>query len=223
MCTRSSTRRFSTAAWRPAARRRPAASYMTTNEKIRAIAKSGEVTPAYLPTAVARPATMALWLLGMKPVSASTRKFSLRSRTEVRVTFATWQIVQATIGASKYFTGGPLTAIVRRGHRLSSSTPPGGSPRRPEAASRVHGRPPARRAGPCRQPGGRWFARGSPAALRRLAQAWRSSHRRGDSAQDAVDESTGLIASKSLGEHYRFVDRGLGRHAPVDRDLVHGD
>src|SRR5216683_5624663 len=104
MCTRSSTRRFSTAAWRPAARRRPAASYMTTNEKIRAIAKSGEVTPAYLPTAVARPATIALWLLGIPPVSASTRRFSLCCRIEVSVTLATWQIVQAMIGASRYFT-----------------------------------------------------------------------------------------------------------------------
>src|SRR5260370_42066765 len=50
---------------------------------------------------------MALWLLGIPPVSARTRKFSLCCRIEVSVTLAPWQIVQATIGASKYFNGGP--------------------------------------------------------------------------------------------------------------------
>src|SRR5467141_594545 len=49
---------------------------------------------------------MALWLLGIPPVSASTRRFSLCCRIEVSVTLATWQIVQATIGASRYLKGG---------------------------------------------------------------------------------------------------------------------
>src|SRR5260370_794325 len=71
--------------------------------------------------AVARPATIALWLLGMPPVSASTRRFSLCCRTEVRVTFATWQIVQATIGASRYFN----PSIVRRGRPPWLSGTPG--------------------------------------------------------------------------------------------------
>src|SRR5207245_7078190 len=100
-----------------AARRRPAASYMTTNEKIRAIANRGEATPAYLPIAAVRPITIALWLLGMPPVSASTRRLSLRWRTDVSVTLAAWQIVQATLGASRYFTA----AIVRRGRQPAPS------------------------------------------------------------------------------------------------------
>src|SRR5260370_4081596 len=76
---------------------------MTTNVKIRAIANTGEARPEYLPIAVVRPMTIALWLLGIPPVSARTRRLSLRSRTEVSVTLAAWQIVQATIGASRYF------------------------------------------------------------------------------------------------------------------------
>src|SRR5260370_271118 len=76
---------------------------MTTNVKIRAIANTGEARPEYLPIAVVRPMTIALWLLGIPPVSARTRRLSLRSRTEVSVTLAAWQIVQATIGASSYF------------------------------------------------------------------------------------------------------------------------
>src|SRR6266849_1501469 len=192
---------------------------MTTNEKIRAIANSGESRWEYLPTAVARPATMALWLLGIPPVSARTRRFSLCCRIEVSVTLATWQIVQATIGASRYFN----PAIVRRGRRLASSRSRAASRRRPGAASHVRGQPPARRAGLCRRPGARLFARGPPAALRRLARSCRSSHGRGDAAQDAVDEPTRLVAREGLGELYRFVDSGLGGHASVDRDLVHGD
>src|SRR5216684_8741734 len=219
MCTRSSTRRFRIAAWRPAARRKPAASDMTTNEKIRAIAKSGEASPKCLPITAVRPMTIALWLLGIPPVSARTRRLRLLWRTDVNVTLATWQIVQARIGATRYLN----SAIVRRGRRLSSSAPRGGSPRRPEAASHVRGQPPARRAGLCRRPGARLFAQGPPAALRRLARSCRSSHGRGDAAQDAVDESTRLVAREGLGELYRFVDRGLGGHASVDRDLVHGD
>src|SRR6266566_1815329 len=191
---------------------------MTTNEKIRAIAKSGEASPKCLPITAVRPMTIALWLLGIPPVSASTRRFKLRWRTEVNVTLATWQIVQARIGASRYLN----SSIVRRGRRLASSMLRGGSRRRPEGASHAHVRPPARRAGLCRRPGARWFARGSPAALRRLARPCRSSHRRGDAAQDAVDESTRLVTRECLGELYRFVDRGFGGHAAVDRDLVHG-
>src|SRR5260370_18773661 len=93
---------------------------MTRNEKIRAIANSGESRWEYLPTAVARPATMALWLLGIPPVSARTRRFSLCCLIEVSVTLATWQIVQATIGASRYFNrglqrpDGPQIAAARR-------------------------------------------------------------------------------------------------------------
>src|SRR5438093_1589261 len=103
MWKRSSTRRLSTSAWRPAARRRPAASYMTTNVKIRAIAKAAELSPEYLPTAVVRPITIALWLLGMPPVSARTRRLIRRWRTDVRITLAAWAIVQATSGASRNF------------------------------------------------------------------------------------------------------------------------
>ena len=39
---------------------------------------------------------MALWLLGIPPVTASTRRFNRRWRTEYRTTFAVWAIVQAT-------------------------------------------------------------------------------------------------------------------------------
>src|SRR5258708_23961367 len=93
--------------------------------------------------AVARPATMALWLLGIPPVSASTRRFSLCWRTEVSVTLATWQIVQATIGARRYFN----PAIVRRVHPPWLSGTPG-ELRPPSGAGRhVHGRLPAHRAG----------------------------------------------------------------------------
>jgi len=55
---------------------------MTTNEKIRAIANAGEATPACLPIAVVKPMTIALWLLGIPPVTASTRRLSRRARTE---------------------------------------------------------------------------------------------------------------------------------------------
>src|ERR1700694_1389948 len=103
MWTRSSTRRLRIAAWRPAARRRPAASYMTTNENISAIANAAEVTPAYLPTAVVMPITIALWLLGIPPVTASTLRFKRRWRTEYRITLAVWAIVQATTGATRNF------------------------------------------------------------------------------------------------------------------------
>src|SRR5229473_836197 len=219
MWTRSSTSRFRIAAWRPAARRRPAASYMTTNEKIRAIANSGEVTPAYLPIAVARPATMALWLLGIPPVSASTRRFSLCCRTEVSVTLATWQIVQATIGASKYFN----PAIVRRVHPPWLSRTPGELRPPPGGGQRVHGRRRARRAEPYPPRAGRSFARGSTAALRRWAGPESSTHRCGDAAQDAVDEAPGLVARESLGQLDRFIDGGLGRHPAVNGDLVDGD
>src|SRR5216684_749058 len=219
MWTRSSTSRFRIAAWRPAARRRPAASYMTTNEKISAIANSGESTWAYLPTAVARPATIALWLLGIPPVSASTRRFSLCCRTEVRVTLATWQIVQATIGASKYFN----PAIVRRGRPPWLSGTSGELRPRRGAGRRARGPRRARLAGRYPRPASRWFARGSTGGLRSWAEAECSSHRRGDATQDAVDEASRLVAREGLGELDRFVDGGFGRYAAVDRDLVYGD
>src|SRR5258708_31391477 len=212
MCTRSSTRRFTPAAWRPAARRRPAASYMTTNEKIRAIANSGDMTPAYLPTAVARPATIALWLLGIPPVSARTRRFSLCSRTDVSVTLATWQIVQATIGASKYFN----PAIVRRGRPPWLSATPGEIRPRRGAGRRAHEPRRAGRGGRYPRPAVQWFARGSTAALRSWAEAESSSHRRRDATQDAVDEAPGLVAREGLGQLDRFVDGGFGRYAAVD-------
>src|SRR6266852_942903 len=219
MWTRSSTSRFRIAAWRPAARRRPAASYMTTNEKISAIANSGESTWAYLPMAVASPATIALWLLGIPPVSASTRRFSRCCRTEVSVTLATWQIVQATIGARRYFN----PAIVRRVHPPWLSATPGELRPLPGAGQLVHGRRRARRAGRYPRPAVRWFVRGSTAALRRWAEAECSSHGRGDATQDAVDEAPGLVAREGLGELDRFVDGGFGRYAAVDGDLVNGD
>src|SRR5712691_4763909 len=218
MWTRSSTSRFRIAAWRPAARRRPAASYMTTNEKISAIANSGESTWAYLPTAVASPATIALWLLGIPPVSASTRRFSLCCRIEVSVTLATWQIVQATIGASRYFN----PAIVRRAHPHGLSETPVDLRPPPRGGQRAHGRRQARRAGRYPRRAGRSSARGLTAALRRWAEAESSTHRRGDPTQDAVDEAAGFVAREGLGQLDRFIDGGLGRHAAIDGDLVDG-
>src|SRR6266581_708145 len=114
MCTRSSTSRFSTAAWRPAARRTPAASYITTNEKIIAIANEGLVRPPWWPIAVVRPMTIALWLLGMPPGSASTRRFSRRCRIELRATLATWAIAQATTGGKRKVTCTPRNRRLRR-------------------------------------------------------------------------------------------------------------
>src|SRR5260370_22889857 len=134
---------------------------MTTNEKIRAIENSGESRWEYLPPAVARPATMARWLVGIPPVSASTRRFSLCCRTEVSVTLATWQIVQATIGASKYFN----PAIVRRARPPWLSGTPGEPRPRPGAGRRVHGRRRAHRAGRCLRRAGRLVAPGSEATL----------------------------------------------------------
>src|SRR5437764_7670930 len=86
---------------------------MTTNEKIRAIAKGAEVIPAYFPQAAVSPMTMALWLLGIPPGSASTRRFRRRSRNELRATFATCAIPQATIGARRNFMLGAVGS--RRG------------------------------------------------------------------------------------------------------------
>src|SRR5438132_3027412 len=215
MCTRSSTSRFRIAAWRPAARRRPAASYMTTNEKIRAIANWGEARPAYLPIDAVRPITIALWLLGIPPVSASTRRFNLRWRTEVSVTFAAWQIVQATIGASRYFTG----AIVRRGRQPAPSKLQGAPAPGPADARRAGARRPTRRAERCRRQGARSSARGLQAAPRRWARPARSTHGRGDATKNAVDETAGFVSRERLGQLDRLVDRGFRRHAPVDRDL----
>src|SRR5713226_9617802 len=169
--------------------------------------------------AVARPATIALWLLGIPPVSASTRRFSLCCRTEVRVTLATWQIVQATIGASKYFN----PAIVRRGRPPWLSGTPGELRPRRGAGRRARGPRRARLAGRYPRPASRWFARGSTGGLRSWAEAECSSHRRGDATQHAVDEASRLVAREGLGELDRFVDGGFGRYAAVDRDLVYGD
>src|SRR5438445_3428823 len=219
MWTRSSTRRFRTSACRPAARRRPAASYITTKVKIRAIAKGAEVSPAYLPMAAVRPITIALWLLGMPPVSASTRRLSLRWRTDVSVTLAAWQIVQATIGASRYFTA----AIVRRGRQPAPSKLRGAPAPGPADARRAGARRPARRAERCRRQGARSSARGLQAAPRRWARPARSTHGRGDATKNAVDETAGFVSRERLGQLDRLVDRGFRRHAPVDRDLVDGD
>src|ERR1700694_4188944 len=126
MWTRSSTRRFSTSASRPAARRSPAASYITTNVKIRAIAKAAEARPEYLPTAAVRPMTMALWLPGIPPVSASPRRLSRRCRTDVNVTLAACAMTQATSGGRRYLT---RTAILRFRLREPSTWPGAIEPR----------------------------------------------------------------------------------------------
>ena len=47
---------------------------------------------------------IAAWLLGIPPVSARTRRLSLRCRIEVRITLAAWAIAQATKGARRNFT-----------------------------------------------------------------------------------------------------------------------
>src|SRR5690348_5500873 len=216
MCTRSSTSRFSTSAWRPAARRSPAASYITTNVKISAIAKGAEERPEYLPIAVVRPITIALWLLGMPPVSASTRRLSRRARTEVMVTFAAWAMAQATIGARGYLTG---PAIVRS-RRPAPSAPPIAPAPRPAAARPAGAPPPARRAARSRPPASRSTSRGRPSARRAGA---RSRRGRRDATEDSVDEATGLVAGEGLGELDRLVDRRLGGHPAIDRDLVDGD
>src|SRR5438105_4241562 len=217
MWTRSSTSRFRTSAWRPAARRRPAASYITTNVKIRAIANGAEVRPAYLPMAAVRPITIALWLLGMPPVSARTRRFSLRSRNHVNVTLAIWAMTHATSGASRYFNS---PAILRfRPHAISTgrtATAP-----RPAGGPPVDARPPAR-------PGAPSPPQAGPSSLRarrgdRRAPEADSSRRCCHPAEDPVDEPARLIAGKRLGQLDRFVDRGLGRHLAIDGDLIDGD
>src|SRR5450759_3541752 len=50
----------------------------------------------------------------MPPVSARTRRFSLRCRIEVRITLAAWAIAQANTGARRNFTplpGGPTNSL----------------------------------------------------------------------------------------------------------------
>src|SRR5437667_2663509 len=216
MCTKSSTRRFRTSACRPAARRSPAASYMTTKVKIRAIANAAEPTPEYLPIAVVRPITIALWLLGMPPVSARTLRFKRRWRTEVSVTLAAWARAQATIGARRNLT---QRAILQFRPRAVSAASAETAPQR--AASRLAGAPPQalpeERFPP---PGWRSSSLGQRGSGRIRA---RSSRRRGHAAKDAVDESARLVARKSLRQLDRLVDRRLGRHLAVDRDLVDGD
>src|SRR5206468_3556967 len=65
----SSIRRLSTVAWRPAARRRPAASYMTIRLKNSVTANSDERNPSWSPTMVESEDTEAACELGMPPVS----------------------------------------------------------------------------------------------------------------------------------------------------------
>src|SRR5438477_2291446 len=218
MCTRSSTSRFNTSAWRPAARRNPAASYITTNVKIRAIAKAAEPRPEYLPIAVVRPMTIALWLLGMPPVSARTRRFRRRCRTEVSVTLAACASAQATMGARRNLTQPAILPFLP----LGLAAAPAGSARRPAAWRRAGAPPRARPGAPNRRPGRRSSSRAQTGSRRTRARA-RSSRGRGHPAEDAVDEAAGLVAGERLRELDRFVDRCLGRHLPVDRDLVDRD
>ena len=65
-----------------AARRTPAASYITTSANASAMANGVERTPSRKPTAVASPATVAECELGMPPIVTSQRRFTRRSRME---------------------------------------------------------------------------------------------------------------------------------------------
>src|SRR5690348_9908801 len=180
---------------------------MTTNVKIRAIANSGELRPEYLPTAVVSPITIALWLLGMPPVSARTRRLSRRWRNEYRVSLAICAMPHAIRGARRYLT---RTAILRFRPRVPGARPGATAPRRavePPADGRRRARP----AAPCRRPASRWSTRGRRAGRRKPGPD--SSRGRGHPAQDSVHETTGLIARKRLRQLNRLVDRGLGRHA----------
>src|SRR5712692_3921538 len=228
---RSSTRRLSTAACRPAARRTPAASYMTTNEKIRAIAKLAEPHPFRRPRPVVSPITMALCELGIPPISASTARLSRRCCTDLITTLAVWATSQASSGGSRYFTTRPASAGRARGKGTREAVRPAraggvlrsarqGGPRPPPAAGSPpgrcapalregRGRPPAARSPP---PGGRGGGRSAP-----------RSRSGGDPAQDAVHESARLLAREGLGQLDRLVDGGFGRHPAVDGDLVDRD
>src|SRR5207248_8802295 len=99
---RSSISRFRIIACWPAARRTPVASYMTTLAKIRQTAKSADCTPSSRPTIVVRETTSALCELGIPPAVASRRTLKRWSRTESKITLATWAIAQAMRGTTKY-------------------------------------------------------------------------------------------------------------------------
>src|SRR5467141_2137831 len=125
-------------------------------------------------------------------------------------------MTQATNGARRYFT---RTAILRFRPRAISTRPCGTAP--PPAASEPGDAPrPGLPAAPSRQPASRSYSRGRP-GCRRAGSL--SSCRRGDTTQDAVDESPGLVARKCFGQLDRFVDRGFGRHLAIDRDLIDRD
>src|SRR5206468_1378873 len=73
--------RLSTAAWRPAARRKPAASYMTTRLKYSVTPNRTDVTPWRNATSVESAQTDAACELGMPPVSTKRRRFQRLVRT----------------------------------------------------------------------------------------------------------------------------------------------
>src|SRR5229473_6574030 len=99
---RSSISRFRIIACWPAARRTPVASYMTTLEKIRHTAKSGDCTPSRRPIMVVSETTSALCELGIPPAVASRRTLNRCSTTESMMTLQTWAIPQAMRGTTKY-------------------------------------------------------------------------------------------------------------------------
>src|ERR1700730_11404282 len=99
---KSSINRFRIMACWPAARRTPVASYMTTVEKISAMAKSGDPTPSSRPMIVVRATTRALCELGIPPAVASRRTLNRCSRTESMITLHVWAIAQAIRGTTKY-------------------------------------------------------------------------------------------------------------------------
>ena len=70
-------------AWRPAARLRPAASYMTIRLKNSVTPNSDEPKPSRNPTKVERLDTEAACELGMPPVSTNRRRFQCRVRDEI--------------------------------------------------------------------------------------------------------------------------------------------
>src|SRR6202011_3599073 len=99
---KSSINRFRIMACWPAARRTPVASYMTTVEKISAMAKRGDCTPSRRPMIVVRATTRALCELGIPPAVASRRTLNRCNRTESMITLQVWAIAQAIRGTTKY-------------------------------------------------------------------------------------------------------------------------
>src|ERR1700674_1577391 len=173
---RSSISRLRIMACWPAARRTPVASYMTTLAKIKQTAKIADCTPSRRPTIVVRETTSALCELGIPPAVAKRRTLNRCSRTESKMTFATWAIPQAIRGTTKYgFRSSvtdpvdarrwaPVLSVGARRHRAggrSAAPAPGRArscaptPRDPPAPSPV-AEPfaPARRR-PSRNPSGR--------------------------------------------------------------------